>query len=111
MVTTITAPSFQGAFTALITPFRGGEIDEPALREGLPLRHAEQAALQLGRGVARERDRRAETADDSDAGSSEGDELDRVDRIASHPRRFPLRRRSKPTRRRGPWATARPRCR
>lgn len=32
MVTTITAPNFQGTFTALITPFRDGEIDEPALR-------------------------------------------------------------------------------
>jgi 4-hydroxy-tetrahydrodipicolinate synthase len=32
MVTTITAPSFQGTCTALITPFRDGELDEPALR-------------------------------------------------------------------------------
>jgi 4-hydroxy-tetrahydrodipicolinate synthase len=32
MVRTITAPNFHGAFTALITPFRDGEIDEPALR-------------------------------------------------------------------------------
>lgn len=32
MATTIVAPTFQGAFTALITPFRDGDIDEPALR-------------------------------------------------------------------------------
>jgi 4-hydroxy-tetrahydrodipicolinate synthase len=32
MVRTITAPNFNGAFTALITPFRNDEIDEPALR-------------------------------------------------------------------------------
>ena len=32
MVTTITAPNFQGALTALITPFRNDEIDETALR-------------------------------------------------------------------------------
>ncbi|MEA2531421.1 MAG: hypothetical protein QOG89_3065 [Thermomicrobiales bacterium] len=30
--TTPTTPRFTGAFTALITPFRSGEIDEPALR-------------------------------------------------------------------------------
>ncbi len=32
MVQTITVPSFHGAFTALITPFRNDEIDEFALR-------------------------------------------------------------------------------
>jgi 4-hydroxy-tetrahydrodipicolinate synthase len=32
MVQTITAPNFSGTFTALITPFRHDEIDEPALR-------------------------------------------------------------------------------
>lgn len=30
--TTATSPRFTGAYTALITPFRNGEIDEPALR-------------------------------------------------------------------------------
>jgi 4-hydroxy-tetrahydrodipicolinate synthase len=33
MVATFIASGFQGAFTALITPFRDGEIDERALRE------------------------------------------------------------------------------
>lgn len=32
MVQTITVPTFHGAFTALITPFHNGEIDEIALR-------------------------------------------------------------------------------
>ncbi len=34
---------FEGLSTALVTPFRDGEIDEPALREGMPLRGQDRA--------------------------------------------------------------------
>ena len=35
MTTTLTARDLSGCFTALITPFRNGLVDETALREAL----------------------------------------------------------------------------